>query len=69
MPGWPYDPTKVATRLDTIGYGTDPMINDVEDIAMRSQSLPGYPLDILWNNGSANDQDWANPGKNSKSVY
>lgn len=28
-----------------------------------------YPLDWLWTNGSANAVDWANPGKNSKTVF
>lgn len=64
MPGRPYDPTKAATYPDTIGYGEDPL-RDIEDICMRSQVSP-YELDILWENGSANNEDWANPGKMSK---
>lgn len=67
MPGRNYSPTNANTFQDTIGYGQNP-IPDVEDICMRAQVSP-YNLDALWTNGSANSQDWANPGKNSKTVY
>jgi len=67
MPGRAYDKSNAATFPDTIGYGTDP-IPDVEDICMRSQTAP-YNLDQLWNNGDADDVDWANPGKNSETSY
>ncbi len=65
MPGRNYDPTKYATFPDEVGYGQNP-IPDREDIAMRSQVGPPYELHRMWENGSANDSDWANPGKNSK---
>lgn len=67
MPGRAYSPTNSATYPDTIGYGQNP-IPDVEDICMRSQMSP-YNLDQLWTNGTANVQDWANPGKNSATTY
>ena len=67
MPGRPYSPTNSATYPDTIGYGANP-IPDAEDINMRSQVSP-YGLDSLWSNGSANTEDWSNPGKNSAVVY
>lgn len=67
MPRRNYDPTKVATFPDTIGYGQNPL-PDAEDINMRSQTAP-YGLDQLWTNGSANNLDWANPGKNSVTKF
>ena len=67
MAGRPYDPTKAATYPDTIGYGENPL-RDTEDICMREQRAP-YNLDPLWENGSANDADWAYPGKNSQNPY
>ncbi len=67
MPGRLYSPTNAATFVDTIGYGQDP-IPDIEDINMRSQTSP-YGLDQLWNNGSANAEDWANPGKQTAIFY
>lgn len=67
MSGRPYDPDVKATYPDTFGYGQNP-IPDIEDICMRKQSAP-YPLDVLWSNESANDEDWASPGKNTKNRY
>ncbi|MCC5790891.1 MAG: hypothetical protein JJT75_14775 [Opitutales bacterium] len=67
MPGRPYDPENSATYPDTIGYNQDP-IPDYEDIAMRSQESP-YELDELWENGAADNEDWANPGKNSGNEF
>jgi len=67
MPGRPYVTNNPTTYPDTIGYGVDP-IPDAEDIDMRSQTAP-YNLDQLWTNGSANGEDWANPGKNSYPAY
>lgn len=63
MPQRPYDSTKKATYNDSIGYGEDP-IPDIEDICMRCQSAP-YEIDSLWQNGSADAEDWSNPGKQS----
>jgi alpha-tubulin suppressor-like RCC1 family protein len=70
MPGRTYLPNNQQTFLDTIGYGPDPnqRIYDWEDIDMRSQT-PDYSLDVLWENGKADGEDWANPGKNSKTKY
>jgi len=67
MPGRPYSTNHVATYPDTIGYGESPLY-DLEDICMREQVAP-YVLDVLWINGSANTNDWANPGKNSKNAF
>lgn len=67
MPGRPYSPTNPATYPDVFGYGQNP-IRDCEDINMRSQNPP-YSLDKLWENGSANLKDWANPGKQSRQTY
>ena len=67
MPGRAYSPTNAATFPDTVGYGQNP-IPDYEDINMRSQTSP-YGLDVLWSNGTANAEDWANPGKNSATTY
>lgn len=71
MPGRPYNPTKQSTYPDDIGYGEAPDIRDTEDIAMRSQSGQNgvYPLDVLWENGTADASDWSNPGKNSKQKF
>ena len=52
---------------DEFGYGENP-ISDVEDICMRSQTPP-YSLDVLWNNGYADTEDWASPGKQSKDKF
>jgi hypothetical protein len=68
MPGRPYDPHVANTYPDTIGYGSPGNIPDVEDIDMRSQISP-YNLDQLWTNGGADQEDWANPGKNSKNSF
>jgi hypothetical protein len=68
MPGRPYDPAKRHTYSDTIGYNNGAagfLIEDFEDINMRSQTPP-FALDMLWANGSADQFDWSNPGKNSK---
>ena len=67
MPGRPYSPTNPTTYPDVFGYGQNP-IRDCEDINMRSQNPP-YSLDKLWENGSANLKDWANPGKQSRQTY
>ena len=67
MPGRPYDPTTSTTYPDTVGYGQNP-IPDFEDIDMRSQISP-YNVDQLWKNGSADVEDWASPGKNTKNRY
>jgi hypothetical protein len=66
MSGRPYDPTRLRTYRDTIGYSSNQYarIRDNEDICMRSQTSP-YDLDFLWVNGSANHLDWASPGKQS----
>jgi hypothetical protein len=74
MDGRAYNPESVATYLDDIGYGGNPLatIRDVEDICMRSQTRAAngnYNLHILWENGAANGEDWANPGKNHKNNY
>ena len=68
MPNRPYDPNKRATYPDTIGYGVSP-IPDGEDICMRDQDDPNYGLHILWINGSADEKDWSNPGKQHKDKY
>ena len=67
MPGRSYDPMNAATYPDGVDYGQNP-IPDVEDIAMRTQSSP-YSIDILWTNGGADAQDWADPGKNANNKY
>jgi hypothetical protein len=67
MTGRIYSPTNKFTFFDTIGYGQNP-IPDYEDICMRSQESP-YALDQLWINGTANKEDWANPGKQAKTKY
>jgi hypothetical protein len=58
-----------ATYPDEFGYDpSKPEINNWEDINMRSQTAP-YGLDLLWTNGSADAEDWANPGKNNKDKF
>ncbi len=49
----PYDPTLFGTYPDTFNYGQNPL-RDCEDYALRRQNS--------WHNGSANNEDWANPG-------
>ncbi len=71
MPGRPYSPTTKTTYMDTVGYDDNnpgSPILDIEDICMRSQILP-YLVDILWNNGNADSEDWAMPGKQSWWTY
>jgi len=71
MLGRSYNPSNAFTYQDTIGYNWGQigfMIKDSEDIAVRSQIGPNYDVDQLWENGSADSSDWANPGKNSKHV-
>jgi hypothetical protein len=67
MPGRNYDPTKQKTFKDEWGLwgDTNAYVFDVEDICIRSQTDP-YGWDIIWVTGSADHQDWSNPGKNSK---
>ena len=53
VPGHAYDNEDRCTYPDTFNYGEDP-IPDVEDYCLRRQAA--------WNNGDADDEDWANPG-------
>ena len=57
-----YYPTKYASYWDDVGYNENP-IPDREDLCMRSSTAP-YNLAQLWTNGSADGEDWADPGKN-----
>lgn len=53
--GRPYDPTDPATYPDTFNYLAAPGdLRDVEDYALRRQAA--------WTTGSADAEDWANPG-------
>ena len=56
-----YDPTKALTPnlADEFGYG--PGFNDNEDYTQRMQRQ-NHP----WVNGSADKEDWANPGHQKK---
>ncbi len=67
MQGRAYSPLNRATYPDVYGYGEDP-IPDIEDIDMRQQVQP-YELDVLWSNGRANSEDWANSGKQTIKSY
>jgi len=52
-----------ATYPDTVAYGTNP-IPDTEDLCMRNDSLP-WDVIQLWQNDSADSEDWADMGKQS----
>jgi len=66
LTGRPYNPTTKTTYKDTIGYindNEDGPIDDDEDMCMRIRYYP-HGVDMLWTNGTADNDDWANPGKN-----
>lgn len=50
-----YDPNVFATFPDHFNYGNPTGWSDAEDYCMHREAS--------WSNGSANDQDWAKPGK------
>ena len=55
VPGHPYDPTDPDTYPDTFNYLASPGdLRDVEDYALRREAV--------WINGSANAEDWGDPG-------
>jgi hypothetical protein len=56
-----YDPSTHATYPDQVAYGQSPLL-DAEDDCMRYGYTPYY-VDILWENGNNNSDDWANPGR------
>jgi hypothetical protein len=58
VPGHPYTNTLYGTYPDTFNYGGDPLhLRDCEDYCLRRQAS--------WTNGSADTNDWANPGHQS----
>jgi hypothetical protein len=69
-PPHPYEAEQTCTYPDTIGYNDDQEdtpLRDTEDICMRSLRNPNE-VDVLWTNRSADDEDWACPGKNWKGA-
>ncbi len=63
LPGWAYNPSDPDTFLDTWGYNQPPPnqpLRDVEHYALSRQAP--------WINGSANAEDWANPGMQHKTI-
>jgi hypothetical protein len=63
FPGWPYDPNKTRTFPDTWGYNPPPLgqpLRDNEHYALSRQPS--------WTNGSANGEDWANPGMQHATI-
>lgn len=50
----PYDANNPTTYLDTFNYIGFGYLNDAEDYCLRNQPA--------WVNGSANSEDWADPG-------
>jgi hypothetical protein len=57
LPGHPYDPNDGASQADTFNYGQDPLL-DIEHYCLSTQAQ--------WINGSADSQDWAEPGHQSQ---
>ena len=47
------------------GYGLDPLNRDTFGLGLRDSEIPAYLQAHTWRSGSANDVDWANPGKQS----
>lgn len=48
-------------------YGMDPHNRDTFGMGMRDSEIPAYLQEDTWPNGSANKEDWADPGKQTGS--